>query len=112
MAIKQNAKRNARIHKKLRTGEFQELGFDVFWTFNAEASEAQIDQVVGQLIDDVIEPQQLGFSGSGHRAWEGLVCTRDIGKCTDAHRQAIVAFFNDKPVSDVKVTELYDVWWG
>lgn len=112
MPIKLNAKRNARLRKKLRTDEFQELGFDVFWTFNSDASEAQIDEVVDQFINQVIEPQQLGFSGSGHRAWEGLICTKNIGKCTDEHRQAVEAFFADKPVSDVKTTELYDLWWG
>ncbi|SHI10070.1 YggL family protein [Ferrimonas marina] len=112
MAIKTDAKRNTRLRKKLRTGEFQELGFDLFWTFTPEVSEEQIDAIVDQFIDEVIEPNKLGFSGSGHKAWEGLICTQAIGKCTDKHRQAVEAFFAKQPVTDLKVTELYDIWWG
>ncbi len=112
MAIKLQAKRNARIRKKLRTDEFQELGFDVAWVFNPEVTEAQIDAIVDQFINDVIEPNQLGFSGEGHKSWEGLVCTQQLGKCTEAHRAAVEAFFAKQPVSDVKVSELFDLWWG
>ncbi|GAA4875457.1 YggL family protein [Ferrimonas pelagia] len=112
MAIKTNAKRNTRIHKKLRTGAFQELGFDLFWTFKPEVSEPQIDAIVDQFINEVVEPAKLGFSGSGHKAWEGLICTQNIGKCNDDHRAAVEAFFATQPVTDVKVTELYDIWWG
>ncbi len=112
MIAKHNPKRNARINKKLRTGAFQEFGFDIYWTFNSDVAEEQIDAIVDQLLDTVIEPNALGFSGSGHRAWEGVVCTRDIGQCTEEHRQALVNFFADKPVTDVKASELYDIWWG
>ncbi|MBY5992611.1 YggL family protein [Ferrimonas balearica] len=112
MAIKPDAKRNARIRKKLRTDEFQELGFEVSWVFNAEVSEEQIDAIVDQFIDEVIEPNGLGFSGEGHKAWDGLICTQKLGKCTEAHREAVQGFFAKQPVSDLKVTELFDLWWG
>ncbi len=112
MTIKTNAKRNDRIHKKLRTGAYQELGFDLFWTFNPEVSEQEIDAIVDQFIDQVVEPARLGFSGSGHKAWEGVICTRDIGKCTEADRQAVSDYFAKQPVSDFRMSELYDIWWG
>ncbi|MBY5921795.1 YggL family protein [Ferrimonas balearica] len=112
MAIKLEAKRNTRLRKKLRTGEFQELGFDVAWVFNPEVSEEQIDAIVDQFINDVIEPNKLGFSGEGHKAWEGLVCTQQLGKCTDEHREAVQTFFAKQPVSDLQVSELFDLWWG
>ena len=31
--MKENAKRNRRIRKKLRVAEFKELGFEVSWQF-------------------------------------------------------------------------------
>ncbi len=110
--IKHNAKRNARIRKKLRVDEFQELGFDVHWCFNEDVTEEQIDAIVDQFINEVIEPNKLGFSGSGHKVWEGLICTQAVGKCTEEHRQAVQAFWAKQPASEVQVTELYDLWWG
>ncbi|SDK11121.1 hypothetical protein SAMN04488540_11925 [Ferrimonas sediminum] len=104
--------RSRRLRKKMRIDEFQELGFDLSWRFNDEVSEEQIDALVDQLIAEVIEPQALGFSGGGHKEWDGIICTQKLGKCTEAHRQAIETFFADKPVSDVKTSELYDIWWG
>lgn len=104
--------RSRRLRKKLRVDEFQELGFDLAWVFNEEVSEEQIDAIVDQMIDEVIEPMQLGFSGGGHKSWDGIVCTQKLGKCTEEHRQALETFFKDKPVSEVKTSELYDVWWG
>ncbi|WP_028110427.1 50S ribosome-binding protein YggL [Ferrimonas futtsuensis] len=104
--------RSRRLRKKLRVDEFQELGFDLSWRFNDDVTEEQIDALVDQLIEEVIEPLKLGYSGGGHKAWDGIVCTQKLGKCTEEHRQAVEKFFADKPVTEVNASELYDIWWG
>ncbi|WP_372871051.1 YggL family protein [Shewanella sp.] len=104
--------RSARLRKKLRVDEFQELGFDVRWVFNDSVSEADIDALVDKFIDEVIEPRKLGFHGGGHKDWEGIIATQALGKCTDEDRAAVKAFFDSLPVSAVEVSELYDLWWG
>lgn len=104
--------RSRRLRKKLRIDEFQEFGFDIEWAFEESVSEEEIDNLVDQFIDEVIEPRQLGFHGGGHREWQGIIATQKLGKCTQEDIDAVNAFWQGKPVKDVKTTELYDLWWG
>lgn len=104
--------RSRRLRKKLRVDEFQELGFDVSWTFNDSVSESDIDAVVDQFIDQVIEPRNLGFHGGGHKEWEGIIATQTIGKCTEEDRTAVTDFWSKQDVINVEVTDLYDIWWS
>ncbi|MBW8184417.1 YggL family protein [Shewanella nanhaiensis] len=106
------ATRSRRLRKKLRVDEFQEFGFDINWTFNDSVSEEQIDNLVDQFIDEVIEPRKLGFHGGGHKEWEGIIATQELGKCTEEDRAAVSDFWKGKEVSDLVVSELYDIWWG
>ncbi|ASJ97556.1 MULTISPECIES: YggL family protein [Shewanella] len=106
------ATRSRRLRKKLRIDEFQELGFDVNWTFEDSVSEEQIDDIVDQFIDQVIEARKLGFHGGGHKEWEGIIATQTIGKCTEEDRQAVSDFWKNQPAKDVVVSELYDIWWN
>lgn len=106
------ANRSRRLRKKLRVDEFQEFGFDITWTFDDSVSEEQIDFIVDQFVDDVIEPRKLGFHGGGHKEWEGIIATQMIGQCTEDDRAAVTAFWADKAVSNVEVSELYDIWWS
>ncbi|MBO2636276.1 YggL family protein [Shewanella algae] len=104
--------RSRRLRKKLRVDEFQELGFDVSWRFADSVSEEQIDPLVDRFIDEVIEPRGLGFHGGGHREWEGIIATQRIGKCTEDDRSAVKAFWDAQPISELEITELYDIWWS
>lgn len=103
--------RSRRLRKKLRVDEFQELGFDVNWTFADSVTEEQIDQLVDKFIDEVIEVRKLGFHGGGHKSWEGIVATQKLGKCTEEDRSAVQAFWQAQNVAQVEVSELYDLWW-
>ncbi|WP_371185744.1 YggL family protein [Thalassotalea maritima] len=104
--------RSRRLRKKLRVDEFQELGFDVAWTFLEGTSNADIDAFIDRFFAEVIEPNGLGFAGEGDLVWHGLVCTQKLGQCTDEHRQAVKTWLTDNGVSAVEVSELYDVWWA
>ncbi|MDP2562361.1 YggL family protein [Psychrobium sp. 1_MG-2023] len=110
--MKDNAKRNRRIRKKLRVDEFQELGFEVSWNFASGTDNAQIDTVIDGLINDVIEVNGLGFAGGGDLEWEGLICTQMLGKCTDEQREAVKVYLEGKGMENVQVTPLFDLWWG
>jgi len=110
--MKENAKRNTRLRKKLRVDEFQELGFEVTWAFPEGTNNEQIDTLVDELVNDVIEVNTLGFAGGGDLVWEGLVCTQKLGKCTEEHRSAVQSFLESKDMQNIEVTELFDLWWG
>lgn len=104
--------RSARLRKKLRVDEFQELGFDINWTFNSDISESEIDTIVDKFISDVIEARELGFHGGGHLQWEGIIATQRLGKCSQDDRAAVSEFWQTQKVSQVNVGELYDIWWS
>lgn len=103
--------RSRRLRKKMHIDEFQEIGFSVAWRFSEGTSEEQIDQIVDQFIDEVIEPNKLAFDGSGYLAWEGLICTQEIGKCTEEHQAQVRKWLEDRKFEEVRTSELFDVWW-
>lgn len=104
--------RSRRLRKKLRVDEFQELGFDVAWKFADDIDSDAIDQFIDRFFDEVIEPNGLGFGGEGDTIWHGLICTQNIGKCTDQHRVAVEKWLSDNGATAVSVSDLYDVWWA
>jgi len=103
--------RSRRLRKKMHIDEFQELGFSVAFTFAEGTDEETIDSTVDALINEVIDPNGLAFDGSGYLQWEGLICLQKIGKCTDEHRELVKNWLEARKLNDVKVTELFDVWW-
>jgi len=103
--------RSRRLRKKLHIDEFQELGFSVAWRFPEGTSEEQIDQTVDAFINEVIEPNKLAFDGSGYLVWEGLICKQEIGKCTEEHQATVRRWLEGRGFEDVRISELFDVWW-
>ena len=103
--------RSRRLRKKMHIEEFQEVGFSVAWRFPEGTSVEQIDQDVDAFINEVIEPNKLAFDGSGYLAWEGLICTQEVGKCTDEDRDVVRKWLEARGMTDVQVSELVDIWW-
>jgi len=104
--------RSMRLRKKLRVDEFQELGFDVAWKFKDGIKSEELDDFITKFFDEVIDPNELGFGGEGDTLWHGIICTQQIGKCTEEHRSAVKTWLTDNGVEAVDVSELYDVWWA
>lgn len=104
--------RKRRLRKKLRVDEFQELGFDLSWSFPEGTTEAAIDAVLDGLIAEVIDPNKLAFAADGNLQWDGMVCTETLGKCTEAQRTEVEAWLTAKGVLDLKVSPLFDIWYG
>ncbi|MEQ9937092.1 MULTISPECIES: YggL family protein [Pectobacterium] len=103
--------RSRRLRKKLHIDEFQELGFSVSFRFPEGTSVEDIDKLMDKFVDDVIEPQGLAFEGSGYLLWEGLICLQKIGHCTEDHRQLVSRWLEEQKLTDVKVSNLFDIWW-
>ncbi|WP_224718183.1 YggL family protein [Pectobacterium versatile] len=103
--------RSRRLRKKLHIDEFQELGFSVSFRFPEGTSVEDIDKLMDKFVDDVIEPQGLAFEGSGYLLWEGLVCLQKIGHCTEEHSQLVSRWLEEQKLTDVKVSNLFDIWW-
>ncbi|GAB3499993.1 hypothetical protein GCM10027399_25540 [Curvibacter fontanus] len=55
--------RSRRLRKKLRIGEFQELGFTWEASFKLPLSPDQAEALVAALIVEAIEPGDLAFGG-------------------------------------------------
>ena len=103
--------RSRRLRKKMHIDEFQELGFSVSWNFEEGTGIDIIDTTVDKFIDEAIEPNGLAFDGSGYLAWEGLICTQEIGKCTEDHQAQVRKWLEDRKFEEVRTSELFDVWW-
>lgn len=111
--VKVDAKnRSERLKKKLRVGEYQELGFDIAWQLKDDSTDEAVDDFLSQFFAEVIEPNGLGFGGEGDTLWHGLICTQKLGKCTEEHRQLVEKWLTDNGATAVSVSELYDVWWA
>ena len=86
------------------------MGFDIGFNFPVGTAET-IDAVVDALIDEVVEPRKLAFAGSGHLAWEGMICTQQLGKCTDGSRGHPVLAASQGAGSRGG-HQLFDLWYG
>lgn len=71
----------------------------------------KIDEDVDAFINEVIEPNKLAFDGSGYLAWEGLICKQEIGQCTEEHQAIVRKWLEDHKFEDVRISELFDIWW-
>ncbi|AKJ42422.1 YggL family protein [Pragia fontium] len=103
--------RSRRLRKKLHLDEFQEIGFTVNWNFTQDTDIDTIDAFVNRFIKEVIEPNGLGFGGSGYIDWEGIVCLQKIGSCTEEHRKIVADWLTQNGMENVETSELYDIWW-
>lgn len=105
------ANRSRRLRKKLHIEEFKELGFTVSWSFDKATAENNLDTVVDQFIREAIVPNGLAYEGSGYLNWQGIVCTQQLGNCTEEHRKIVEGWLTSHAVSNVKVGQLIDIWW-
>lgn len=102
--------RSRRLRKKLHVGEFQEIGFDVDFSFKEGSDIQVIDTVVDEFIA-FVEEQGLEFGGGGYINWAGVICLQEIGKCSEAHRELVEKWLKGKGLENVIIGELCDVWW-
>jgi uncharacterized protein YggL (DUF469 family) len=102
-----------RLRKKLHVGEFQELGFEVYFRVADNLSYDAFDAVVDTFISQAIEAHGLLCGGGGtNPEWSVFVTPQGRGSATEEHRQAIAAWLAARPeVSTVQIGPLVDAWY-
>lgn len=99
--------RSRRLRKKLRVGEFRELGFNVSFQHRAGLAEAEMDRFWDAFLLEAIESQGLEFGGGT----EGFITVWGRGSATDIHRERVRAWLTARSeIESVSVGPLVDAW--
>ncbi len=104
-----------RLRQKRHLGEFQELGFTVWWSTKTELNDEELDQFFDRFIEEAIEANGLSFGGGiGSNEGEGfVVASPGRGSATDEHRAVIQEWLTQDPdVVECRVEPLRDAWYG
>ncbi len=102
-------RRSPRLLKKLKLGEFKELGFAFSADFTKELEMEDQEQLVIRLLDDVIEKRKLALGG-----WidGGFVTKWKNGSTTEDDKKAVEEWLkSNKALKNVAVGELVDAWY-
>ncbi len=106
--------RKRRLRKKLRVGEFQELGFEVEIRF-APGDEPAFDDALYVWID-FVESRDWSFGGGGSvegRKLDGFIAKDGRGTLTEADRAAAEGWLKEASwVEGFQVGPLRDAWHG
>ena len=103
--VKHLAKRNRRLHKKLRSGDFVEMGFNI----DVKAKFEWSDEVLDTFIDK-IETFDLAFGGGiNEQDMRGFIAPMERGSVTEEQRQDIINWLNELDC-EVVAGELEDSW--
>ena len=103
------ATRSKRLRKKLRLGEFQELGFQLHAKTVTDIDEEKLwDLFIGQAI----EANGLLFGGGVGREINGFVTVGGRGSTSEEHRQTLAAWLEMQPeILEFEVGPLVDAWY-
>lgn len=100
-----------RLRKKLRKGEFTELGFAFTFRLNSELDVARRLDVVDDFLAAVIEPQALALYGGGGAEWAGLITSFGRGSVSESQRAVVLGWLaSDFRIDEVRAGPLVDVW--
>lgn len=101
--VEQLSGRKLRLHKKLRTGPFQQLGFEISFAVGESDVEAFVDGLI-----ELVEENGFLFSGNSSG---GFVVPRGRASATQVHRDIFEHWLAGKPqVSTFSVGPLKDAW--
>src|SRR3990167_1213839 len=101
--------RSGRLRKKLRIGEFQELGFEVSFRLYRGLSDRDSEKFWNAFILEAIERNGLAFGGST----EGFITAWGRGSATEEHREGVGDWLRSRPeIEAVEVGPLTDAWYG
>lgn len=113
MSAQTTGKYNQRQRKKLRLGEFQELGFDVTAKSAKELTPSERQEFIDRLIDARGE-RGLLFGGGFNDYLEGFVVVDALrGSVTDEQRESFKAWLESCPeLTNVFAGPLKDAWYS
>ena len=103
---------NARQRKKLRVGEFTELGFSLLATLQAGLDEAAKDGFLTAWLEEV-DRHRISFGGhfDGQSRLEGVVFPVQRGSISAELRDTLITWLNARAeVTELQADELSDLW--
>lgn len=111
MPANTKGKHNLRQRKKLRLGEFQELGFEVTAAMPKELNQAEREAFIDALTVAVAE-RGLLFGGGFNGGFEGFVVVDALrGSVTEEQRASFGKWLESRQeLQDVVVGPLKDAW--
>lgn len=100
--------RSRRLRKKLRMGEFQELGFEVEMKLATNVTPAEEDSFMDAFLSGIIEPRSLIFAGGIN---SGFVARGGRASATEDDRESVRRRLLSRPeVESVVIGPLIDAW--
>jgi uncharacterized protein YggL (DUF469 family) len=105
---------NHRQRKKLRIGEYQELGFHVMAELFGPLDDAQRDTLIDAFLDECIEANGMLFGGGINRDLDGYIVADGKRKsATDEQRECVRQWLEGRSeFTAVRVEALTDAWYG
>ena len=102
-------RQQSRLKKKLRLGEFQELGFEISITLKPNLGIDDLDRFLDEFILDATEKNELAFSGGTDC---GFITTWKRGSTSEAQRTIIENWLRRRQeVVSVTLGPLVDAWY-
>jgi hypothetical protein len=103
--------RSKRLRKKLHTGEFQELGFEISFSLPENLDSEAQDHFVDQFLAEAIESNGLLFGGGLGKDSEGFATLDKRRSATEEHRVRVRSWLAANPlVAGIHIGELVDAW--
>jgi uncharacterized protein YggL (DUF469 family) len=103
-----------RLRKKLRVGEFTQLGFTVKYRPAQCLETVALESLLDRFILQAVEANDLHCGGGGGPAeWDFFVCANGRRSSTDADREQVRRWLESQPdVTHAFVGQLVDAWHG
>ena len=100
-----------RLRKKLRIGEFQELGFELKFRLDEAVSDTEVEPFWDAFIGEAVEPRGLMCGGGCGREWEVFVARPNRQSASEDDRHALEQWLQaNRHVVDLQIGPLIDEW--
>ncbi|NUA31004.1 YggL family protein [Cupriavidus basilensis] len=106
---------NCRQRKKLRVGEFQEMGFEFSAELASDALALDRDDLIDSFLDEAVEANALLMGGGiNDGVLAGFIISGALrGSVTPEQRQAVEQWLQASSIyENVQVRPLRDAWHG
>lgn len=100
-----------RLRKKLRLGEFRELGFEVSFRLSDGLDQPGLNRFWDSFIGEAIEARGLMCGGACGRVWDVFVTRAGRGSAAEQDRRDLAGWLERYAnVSEVWIGPLIDAW--
>lgn len=101
-----------RLRKKLRLGEFSELGFELRIRMAEGLDDEAHEDAIDQFIGEAIEAADLAIGGGYGEVWSFFVTRSSAGSVTEEQRAGVLAWLaRDSRFAEVQASPLIDAWY-